>query len=190
MILLLENRMNLLSCIPKTENRREAILYWAEQYEQKVKKVRPALWEREKELLDLREKVRQDKQLTKDQLKKLVRWKSPRQLGNIRKNCEDCVVKKTSAAFRTACIQDSIDHLSKLKGVGVSIGSAILHFFHEDNFPIFDQHALRAVGKEDDECLWKCYVDFCREIAKENNVCMRTLDRALFRFGYVLSVLQ
>ena len=187
MILLLDNRMNLLSCIPKTENRREAILYWAAQYEQKVS---PALWELEKELLELREKVRQDKQLTKDQLKKLVRWKLPRQLENIKKNCEDCVVKKTSAAFRTVDIQGSIDHLSKLKGIGVSIGSTILHFFHKDDFPIFDQHALRAVGKEYDECLWKCYVDFCREIAKENNVCMRTLDRALYRFGKVLSVLQ
>ena len=187
MILLLENRMNLLSCVPKTENRRDAILYWAEQYELKES---CAHLKREKELLELRGKVRQKKKLTHDQLKKLVLWKSRRQLGNISKNCEDCVVEQTSAAFRTADIQDSIDHLSKLKGVGVSIGSAILHFFHEDDFPILDQHALRAVGKENDECLWKCYVDFCREIAKENNVSMRTLDRALFRFGKVLLVLQ
>ena len=187
MILLLENRMNLLSCIPQTENRRDAILYWAEQYEQKVS---CAHLKREKELLELRGEVRRDKQLTHDQLKKLVRWKLPRQLGNIKKNCEDCVVKKTSAAFGTKNIQASIDHLSKLKGIGMSIGSAILHFFHEDNFPIFDQHALRAVGKEYDECLWKYYVYYCRDIAKESNVSMRTLDRALFRFGYVLSVLQ
>ena len=186
MILLLENRMNLLSNIPKIENRREAILFWAKQYKLKASK---AIWEREEELLELREKVLHEKYLTKCQLEKLVCWKSPRQLGNIRRNCEDCVVEKTSSAFETKCIQDSINHLSKLKGVRVSIGSAILHFFHKEPFPIFDPHALRSVGKEKDECLWKSYVECCREIAEKNNVCMRTLDRALFRFGYVLSVL-
>lgn len=187
MILLLENRMNLLSCVPKTENRRDAILYWAKQYEQKESCAHLKL---EKELLELRGEVRRHEHLTHDQLKKLVRWKSRRQLGNIRENSEADVIKRTSAAFKTCDIQDSINHLSKLKGVRVRVGSAILHFFHEDNFPIFDQHALRAIGEKDDECLWKCYVEFCREIAKENNVCMRTLDRALYRFGKVLSVLQ
>ena len=187
MILLLDNPMKLLSDVPKTENTREAILYWAKKYKQKESCAHLQL---EKELLKLRGKVRNKKKLTYDQLEKLVRWKLPRQLANIRNNCPDCVVEQTSAAFKTADVQESIDHLSQLKGIGVSIGSAILHFFHEDNFPIFDQHALRAVGKEYDERLWKCYVDYCRDIARDNNVCMRTLDRALFRFGYVLSVLQ
>ena len=79
MILLLDN--------PKTENRRQEILYWAEQYEQKVDR---AEWELENELLELREKVHQDKHLTRDQLETLVRWKMcrlwpHRHVCNIRK---------------------------------------------------------------------------------------------------------
>ncbi len=33
-------------------------------------------------------------------------------------------------------------------------------------------------------------MEFCRKVAKDNKVDMRTLDRALYRFGYVLSVLN
>ena len=180
--MILDNRMKLLA-IPPTENWRDAILYWAEQYEQTVSR---AAWEREKELLALRPTVRRDKHLTKVQLETLVHWKLRTKLGYIRQTCEDYIVKKTSAAFRTTDIHRSIDHLSELHGIGLSVGSAILHLFHEADFPIFDQHALRAVGEEYDERLWQSYVVYCRNVAKATNVSMRTLDRALYRFRKVL----
>ena len=190
--MILDNRMKLLA-IPPTENWRDAILHWAKRYKQEVSQEEPELWELEKELLALREKVHQRKHLTKDELVKLVSWKihwqSKWKHRPVTKNSEGSVVTHTSAAFRTTDIQKSIDHLSKLKGIRLSVGSAILHLFHEDNFPIYDQHALRAVGEKKEERLWRSYVVYCRNIAKANNVSMRTLDRALYRFGQVLKVL-
>ncbi len=72
----------------------------------------------------------------------------------------------------------------------MSIGSAILHLYHKDDYPIYDQHALRAIGEPQEESVWESYVEFCRKVVKDNKVDMRTLDRALYRFGYVLSVLN
>ena len=186
MILLLDN--------PQTENRRQKILHWAEQYVKTVSESKPALWKREQKLLDLRATVLQDKQLTIDQLEKLVRWKlNGRWLSthvrNIRNNLEADVFKHTSEALRAKDIWRSIDYLKRLNGIRLITGSAILHLFHEDKFPIFDQHAMRAVDEDsEDTHLWKCYVVFCRGIAEENNVSMRTLDRALFHFGKMLKL--
>ena len=178
--------MELLFDTPKTDKRKEKIHCWAKRYmEQGGNNLT-----REKELLELRESVYQQGHLTKTQLEQLVRWKLPRQLGNIRKNIEGLIVETTRAAFKTKNVSDSIAHLFQLKGVRVSIGSAILHLYHKDDYPIYDQHALRAVGEPQEESVWESYVEFCRKVAKDNKVDMRTLDRALYRFGYVLSVLN
>lgn len=178
--------MDLLFDTPKTDKRKEKIHCWAKRYMVQDSKNLT----REKELLELQESIYQQGHLTKTQLEQLVRWKLPRQLGNIRKNAEALIVETTRAAFETTDVSDSIAHLSKLKGIRVSIGSAILHLYHKDDYPIYDQHALRAVGEPQDESVWESYVEFCRKVAKDNKVDMRTLDRALYRFGYVLSVLN
>ncbi len=178
--------MDLLFDTPKTDKRKEKIRCWAKRYMAQGGKNLT----REKELLDLQESIYQQGHLTKTQLEKLVRWKLPRQLGNIRKNEEGFIVETTRAAFKTTDVSGSIAYLSELKGIRVSIGSAILHLFHKDDYPIYDQHALRAVGEPQEESVWESYVQFCRKVAKDNKVDMRTLDRALYRFGYVLSVLN
>ena len=178
--------MDLLFDTPKTDKRKEKIHCWAERY--MVQDRRSLI--REIELLELQDSIYQQGHLTKTQLEQLVRWKLPRQLGNIRKNAEDLIVETTRAAFETTDVFFSIAHLLLLKGVRVSIGSAILHLYHKDDYPIYDQHALLAVGEPQDESVWESYVHFCRKVAKDNKVDMRTLDRALYRFGYVLSVLN
>ena len=178
--------MDLLFDTPETDKRKEKIHCWAKRY---MASGSDNL-NREKELIKRKESIYKQGYLTKSELEQLVRWKLPRQLGNIRKNDEDLIVETTQAAFKTKNVSDSIAHLCRIKGVRVSIGSAILHLFHKDDFPIYDQHALRAVGEQQYESIWESYVAFCRKVAKDNNVDMRTLDRALYRFGYVLSVLN
>lgn len=179
--------MELLFDTPKTDKRKEKIHCWAKRYmiDSNYKNLRL-----EKELLELQESINQQGHLTKFQLEQLVRWKLPRQLGNIKKNAEGLIVAATQAAFETTDVFFSIAHLLQLKGVRVSIGSAILHLYHKDDYPIYDQHALRAIGEPQEESIWESYVEFCRKVAKDNKVDMRTLDRALYRFGYVLSVLN
>lgn len=179
--------MELLFDTPKTAQRKEKIHCWAKRY---MTDGNEKNLHREKELIELKESIYEQGYLTKSELEQLVRWKLPRQLGNIRKNKEDLIVETTQAAFKTKDVSDSIAHLCKIKGVRVSIGSAVLHLFHKDDYPIYDQHALRAVGVPQDESVWESYVEFCRKVSKDNRIDMRTLDRALYRFGYVLSVLN
>ncbi len=180
--------MDLLFDTPETDKRKEQIYCWAKRYIDVAHGSKK--FTLEKELLEL--KKSKPEYLEKNELELLVRWKSPRNLTYISKNNNEItIVEKTQEAFKTTNVCDSIKILSDLKGVGYSIGSAILHLFHpENNYPIYDPHALRAVAKRPKDNVWESYVEFCRKLAEDNEVCMRTLDRALYRFGYVLSVME
>lgn len=173
--------MDLLFDTPKTDKREEKIHCWAKRYMAQGGNNLT----REKELLDLQESIYQQGHLTKTQLEQLVRWKLPRQLGNIRKNAEDLIEVTTRAAFETRDVFFSIAHLLQLKGVRVSIGSAILHLYHKDDYPIYDQYALRAIGEPQVESVWESYVEFCRKVAKDNKVDMRTLKNITNLIGRI-----
>ena len=113
---------------------------------------------------------------------------------NVIKNYPDDVKKKTCAAFR-ANVDDSMYHLCNqrrrgmgLRGVRIPMGSAILHWFHTDCYPIWDRYAIWSVQLDESRYRnkferWKAYTLFCREIAEEYEVCMRHLDRALMQYG-------
>ena len=116
-------------------------------------------------------------------------------LGNVRKNPPNDVKKMTRAAFR-ATVDNSIYYLYNqrtrrdvgLHGVRIPVGSAILHWFHECRYPIWDINARWSVQFDksqyrNDFERWKAYVEFCRDIADEYEVSMRTLDRALKKYG-------
>ena len=105
-------------------------------------------------------------------------------------NSPDDVKEITRKAFRETDYIKSIRYLRCLDGIGWAIGSAILHWFHEDRYPIWDRHARWAVRLN--ECQhqyknnyerWQAYVEFCRFTANQYEVCMRTLDRALLQYG-------
>ena len=73
-----------------------------------------------------------------------------------------------------------------LNGVGWPSASTILHFFHNDPYPLLDFRALWSIGIESYKysfSFWEKYVDFCRNVANENEVSMRTLDRALWQYS-------
>ena len=126
--------------------------------------------------------------LCKDELYDLVYWKSSRNAHWINDNCETCVKEITAKAF---CLDDDWEKLKTLvclKGVGVPVASAILHFYDKDDYPIVDKHALCTLGKNHkkvkyDEMFWRKYVKFCRKKAKCHDVSMRTLDRALWKYS-------
>lgn len=98
-----------------------------------------------------------------------------------------CITKQ---AFNTQDDWEKIVLLSQpqLKGIGASRASAVLHLYDTQAYPIIDKHALYSVGLKREwichENLWREYVSFCRELAKELNVEMRKLDRALWRFSW------
>lgn len=133
--------------------------------------------------------------LTKRELVRLAEWKLPERwkrgegegkLGLVKENSPDDVRRITRNAFRTTDSSDSIRYLRQLEGVSWALGSAILHWFHECRYPIWDIHARWSVQLDKNNGSfksWKVYVDFCRDIADEYEVCMRTLDRALLKYG-------
>ena len=125
--------------------------------------------------------------LCKDELYDLAYWKSSKSAHWINGNHESCVKEITAKAF---CLDDNWEKLKKLvsglKGVGEPVGSAILHFYDREKYPILDKRALCSVGINHrkvkyDALFWQEYVDFCREKAKCYGVSMRVLDRALWK---------
>lgn len=133
--------------------------------------------------------------LKKSELIEVACWKLPDRwkrgkdegkLGLVKRNSPDDVRKFTEAAFLSTDDIESLRHLRELDGIGSAIGSAILHWFHEKRYPIWDMHARRSVQLPKDyysDTRWKAYTEFCRAIAKQYEVDMRTLDRALFLYG-------
>ena len=129
--------------------------------------------------------------LTKCELIEVSKWKVRKKRNTFHrviKNCPNDVKEITRNAFLTTDANKSIRYLRCLKGVDWAVGSAILHWFHKCRYPIWDLHARWSVKLPRDQFYcgfkrWKPYVDFCRDIADEYEVCMRTLDRALITYG-------
>lgn len=129
--------------------------------------------------------------LTKCELIKVSKWKVKNKRNtfrNVIKNHPDDVKKMTRAAFRATTEGESIDYLRRLDGVGRAVGSAILHWFHEAPYPIWDVYARWSVQLDKSRYKnnferWKAYTLFCRDTADKYEVCMRTLDRALMQYG-------
>lgn len=160
------------------------ILYWADRYSD------PASEELENELTDkmLVNKVQQQKYLDINLLRKVAKWKSERRVALIDKNSESDVREITGYALKSKSERVRWGVLSCLDGVRLPTASAVLHFFHEEPYPIIDKRALWSIGLEKKSsypfAFWQDYVSFCREIVKRNNIDnMRTLDRALWQFS-------
>ena len=140
--------------------------------------------EREKELMGMRCQVQQKGYLTQEVLEDIVIWtRTQRKLRDIRQNNSTDIRTITSQAFETEDKVESLSILKDLDGVGDTIGSAILHLFHKDKYPIYSTSALWSVGEQKATGVWRPYVKYCRDLADRNNVEMRTLDRALRRYS-------
>ena len=127
--------------------------------------------------------------LKKSELLKVVCWKvlkGRNTVWRVKTICSDDVKKITRNAFLSTDDSDSIRYLRCLAGVDWAVASAILHWFHNDCYPIWDRHARWSVHLDKDHGSfkhWKAYVEFCRTIAVKYKVDMRTLDRALMIYG-------
>ncbi len=152
---------------------------------------------------------RQPKFMTYEDLKEFFHWKSgDRNIGNISKNSPNYIQIITKEAFSQieqnhnineilAKERFRIEVLTLLNGIAWPTASAILHFVFTDSYPVIDFRALRSVGilsfnenKTDRFCnftFWWGYTQYCRMLARNFNICMRNLDKALWTFGFPLS---
>ena len=123
----------------------------------------------------------------------LAAWKSPRAKRHYELNDADFVREVTELAFQQSDDRLGLHILTALKGVGMPVASALLHFAFPDRYPILDYHVVNALrkaglwsGREapyfallDD---WPKFTQLMRGLAGSLGVSMRDLDKALWAF--------
>ena len=135
--------------------------------------------------------VRQRGYYTKDELREVCDWKSPRTRPRVAENDEGFVQTVSQTALSTLNEQLRIEVLTLLRGVGWPTASVLLHLGHGEPYPILDYRALWSLSIEVpkpkpnqyDSGIWCEYTKHCRLLAQEANVTMRTLDRALWQYS-------
>jgi len=141
----------------------------------------------ETQVHDLRAGIAKRGFLTLEELKIVCRWKTARSQSHVAKNTAADVEAITKVCFETENERLRIGSLLLLEGVQYPTASVMLHFFHSDPYPILDVRALEALGIQKpsayDFSFWFQYVTFTRQLARENGVDMRTLDKALWQWS-------
>jgi hypothetical protein len=121
----------------------------------------------------------------RDEFLDVCAWKSARSRPLVRANDALTVEAATRAAFETVDEAARMGALIGLHGVGVPTGSVLLYFAFPDRYPILDVRALESLGRKGRSVyplsFWVAYVHACRELAAENRVSLRTLDKALWQ---------
>lgn len=125
---------------------------------------------------------------TKPEFLALCYWKSPRTQSRVDANPAALVHDTTRIALSTPHERLRVGVLTQLQGVSWPTASVVLHFAHRDPYPILDFRALWSLGHEKPPVFhtfdfWWEYVQYCRSLAKQCEVSMRVLDRALWQFS-------
>ena len=123
---------------------------------------------------------------TRGELRAVCAWKTARAKRKVAANSFHRV---RAASGRALADQTDdwprIQALCELLGVGVPTASVLLHFAFPDRYPIIDYRALESLGVPKPSTysatVWLGYAAACREIAGENRVPLRVLDKALWQ---------
>ena len=149
--------------------------------------------ETEEQVIGRRDDIRQRGYLTEDELYEVAYWKTKNMFGKADltlENSDNFIREITTQAFTSTDAWAKLILLTQLQGIGQPIASAILHLYDKEPYPILDIHALWSVGlvwrKRNlySRSLWLEYIELCRDLASRNNVSMRHLDRALWKFSF------
>jgi hypothetical protein len=146
----------------------------------------------ENALLAFQNRILRTKVMTLGDLCAVCDWKAPRAAGHARKNTELEVKEITKLALSAKSERVRIEGLQVLHGVSYPTASVILHFFHQDIYPIIDFRALWTMGMAQPTQytfgFWWEYVEACRKLllaARRHHpsLSMRELDRALWQYS-------
>jgi hypothetical protein len=128
--------------------------------------------------------------LTYAELRWIGEWKTPRIRPQIARNSAVGVRGLTAAAFLARDDATRLQLLLGLRGVGVAVASVVLHFAHPARYPIYDVRVRAALGRLGFRTRfpptlagWVSYAETVRALAVRYRVSLRTLDKALWRFG-------
>lgn len=149
--------------------------------------------EKTNELFRQFKSLKQQDFLTKEQLLKILRWKSPRPLRHYEANSEKAVKEITSLAFTTQNDSLKIHILTALNGVNYPAASAILMFYDRTKYPVLDIRVWRQLyeaklvdtnSRGQNFTLNQCekYFQVIRQLANDLNITARQVEKRLFDF--------
>ena len=127
--------------------------------------------------------------LSKEKFIKLGLWKSKRPKKQYESNDDLTIREITEFCLQTKSEKARIECLTVLKGASYPVASVILHFACPDKYPILDFRAIWSLGleqpKQYDFDFWQKYTSLIRKIAKQNNLKIRTVDKALWKYSKI-----
>jgi hypothetical protein len=128
-------------------------------------------------------------------LEVIVRWKSERMVHYLVGNSEAKIKKVLAvAAAPETSVRTAVDALTSLRGIDLSIASAILAAIAPERYNVLDFRALEALGHERHNVeFYAEYVAFCKRLAERGIVApqpdlpgptsLHALDRALWEWS-------
>ncbi len=143
-----------------------------------------------KETQNLKEQLEKKEKVTVDDLRRITLWKLDRVL-----EISDDALKNLNTLFKTPNLKytdditkNVINELTKCKGIGFPMLSAILKFLRPEIFPIIDVRAYRALyGKKITQYQYtiKVYMDYIEkiyQIKEALNIELDKIDEQLYMF--------
>lgn len=129
--------------------------------------------------------------LTRGELERVCRWKSPRSIAFVLENTAPKIRRCTGAALRTVDERERLDALLHLRGVSVPSASAVLTILEPERYGVIDirvwqlLHAMGAVegnprgaGFTFDQ--WHRFLHLVRDLAARLETTPRAVERSLF----------
>jgi hypothetical protein len=130
---------------------------------------------------------------TRENLNAIVEWKMEgvhltRVMSYLAQNSDVEIEAALRLAVSTDNEQSAIDTLDKLHGIGVPVASAVLTAINPEKYTIIDIYALRSLGVPNGPAekvdYYLTYLRKCRELAQQFKISLRTLDHALWQWGF------
>ena len=125
--------------------------------------------------------------LTRKEFLSICEWKTPRSRPRCASNAEALVREATRFALASTQEPLKIGVLQLLAGVGWPTASVILHFCDRGEYPIIDYRALWSLGNSPPAQytfdFWSSYTEYVRGLARDLELPMRTIDRALWQYS-------
>ena len=130
---------------------------------------------------------------SRENLNVIVGWKMEgvhltRVMSYVDQNADADIAHALNLAITARTEAEAIEVLDRLHGVGVPVASAIMTTINPLRYTIIDIYALRSLGVSDAPTdsvdYYLAYLRKCRELAQQFNISLRTLDHALWQWGY------
>ena len=151
-----------------------------------------AQYDLEKNIFQMGEKILNRGWMNKEEFLAICLWKSrrPKQLYN--RNSSEEIIAKTKFCFSEKDEISKIQVLTELNGVKIPTASALLSVTNPFEYPIIDERciqSLKHLGKISWTTItvnnWLEYLKVIRDLAKENNISARKIEKGLFAYNRI-----